>query len=157
MAETYLRLIAGMSLGVLILTGCASTPGGEPVEAREVSRTRDTAPEPEPPPSQINPASQALVTQSLAQSASGDYASAAASLERALRIDSRNPEIWLELSRLRLKQGNFAQAESLGKKAVSLAGSNHNLQVAAWRLVANALRGQGRIQEAREVEANVVP
>lgn len=158
MAETPHRLILCMLFGMLLLTGCASTSGGQQVEAREIS-AGSTVPEPElePEAPEINPASQALIRQALDQNAAGDQAGAEASLERALRIDSRNPQIWLELSRLRLAQGNFDQAENLGRKALSLAGSNRDQQAAAQRLIAGALRGQGRIQEAREVEANIVP
>ena len=147
-----------MSLGLLILCGCATAPSGAPVQAREISTGSTTpVPVPEPAPPEVNPASQALIRQAIAQHEAGDLAGAEASLERALRIDSRNPQIWLELSRLRLMEGNFEQAENLSRKALSLAGPNKNQQGAAWRLIAGALRGQGRVQEAREAEANAVP
>ena len=154
MAETYHRLIVCMSLGMLMLCGCAASPSTAPVQARDIAAGSATpAPAPETEAPEINPASQALIRQAIAQHEAGDRAGAEASLERALRIDSRNPQIWLELSRLRLMEENFVQAENLSRKALSLAGSNKNQQAAAWRLIAGALRGQGRVQEAREAEA----
>ena len=46
---------------------------------------------------------------------------AAASMERAIRIDPRHPRPWLELAQLRFDGGDFSQAENLALKARSLA------------------------------------
>ena len=64
---------------------------------------------------------QALLSQSRSLQAAGRYPEAAATIERALRIDPRQPVLWLELGTIRLKEGDFAQAESIGRKALSLA------------------------------------
>ena len=53
----------------------------------------------------------ALVAQAHAQAAGGDYGQAAATLERALRIEPDNPLLWIELGRVRLGGNDPAQAE----------------------------------------------
>ncbi len=99
--------------------------------------------EPLPPPRTAPPvssASQALLTQSRGHQAAGRYEQAAASIERALRIEPRQPVLWLELGNIRLKEGDFAQAESLGRKALSLATGDAALTAKAEQLIATAKR-----------------
>lgn len=101
---------------------------------------------------QLSAASRALVTQAQTQAANGDVSTAAATIERALRIEPSNPLLWLELGKLREREGSYAQAESLGRKALSLATGDARAQSAAWRLIAESLRSRGRAVEAREAE-----
>jgi predicted Zn-dependent protease len=89
------------------------------------------------------PAVVALLGQAETQANGGDLAAAAASLERALRIDPRNPVIWYHLATVRLEQGEPAQAEQLAVKSTSLAGGNPLQQARNWRLIAQARRAQG--------------
>jgi predicted Zn-dependent protease len=88
------------------------------------------------------------------QSARGDVAAgrlpnAAASLERALRIEPRNPRLWQELARVRLKQGEYAQAENVAARSNSWAGSDHALRAENWRLIAQAREARGDGDGAR--------
>jgi uncharacterized protein HemY len=78
---------------------------------------------------------------------------AAGTVERAIRIDPENPLLWIELGRVRLAEGNAGQAQSLGRKAVSLSGGDARAESTAWRLVADAARELGRPQDAREADA----
>jgi len=97
--------------------------------------------EPLPPPraaAPVSTASQALLTQSRGHQAAGRYEQAAASIERALRIEPRQPVLWLELGNIRLKEGDFAQAESMGRKALSLATGDAALTARAEQLIATA-------------------
>jgi hypothetical protein len=97
--------------------------------------------EPLPPPRAAPPvssASQALLTQSRGHQAAGRYEEAAASIERALRIEPRQPVLWLELGNIRLKEGDFAQAESMGRKALSLSTGDTALTARAEQLIATA-------------------
>jgi Flp pilus assembly protein TadD len=96
-------------------------------------------------------ASLALLERSQAQQAAGEYGQAAASLERAIRIDSTHPALWIELGRVRLRQGDAKQAEQMGRKAQSLAAGDPAAESAAQKLVVDALRGQGRHFEAEEL------
>lgn len=86
------------------------------------------------------PAVIALLQQAEQQANGGDLESAAASLERAIRIDPRNPVLWYHLATVRLSQGEPAQAEQLANKSNSLAAGNHAQQSRNWLLIAQARR-----------------
>ena len=100
----------------------------------------------------LSAASTALVAQAHTQAAGGDYGPAAATLERALRIEPDNPLLWIELGRVRLGENNPSQADALGRKALSLATGDASAQASAWHLIADALRARGRNGEAADAE-----
>lgn len=77
---------------------------------------------------------------------------AAASLERALRIEPRNASIWHDLAQVRLQQRDYQQAENLAQKSNSLAGDN-GVQARNWDLIAFSRRAQGDNNGADEAEA----
>lgn len=89
------------------------------------------------------PAVLALLGQAEQQANAGELESAAASLERAIRIDPRNAVLWYHLATVRLSQGESAQAEQLAAKSNSLATGNTAQQARNWRLIAQARREQG--------------
>jgi len=60
--------------------------------------------------------------------------------------------LWIELGRLRLAERDAHQAEICARKALALASGDHGSQSQAGRLLTDALRAEGRNQEAREVE-----
>lgn len=94
--------------------------------------------EPQPPSVRLPPpglASQSLLNQSRRYQAAGQYAQAAAAVERALRIEPRQPILWLELGQIHLQEGDFAQAETLGRKALSLSAGDPTLRVRAEKLI----------------------
>lgn len=66
-----------------------------------------------------------LVKQADAEAAQGKAASAASTLERALRIESDNPDLWMKLSALYERQGNHQQAVSMADKAAYYRESLH--------------------------------
>jgi tetratricopeptide (TPR) repeat protein len=137
------------------------TPGAPPEIPTEPESQPEVPPEtePSPPPAprtreyQLSAATRSLVTQAQNQAASGNFPVAAASIERALRIEPSNPLLWIELGKVRQAEGNFAQAESMGRKALSLAVGDARAQASAWRLVAESLRSRGRVQQAQEAQA----
>lgn len=88
-------------------------------------------------------ASSALLAQSRSARSAGDFVGAAAALDRALRIEPNDPVLWLEYGELRLAEGDFEQAESLARKASSLAGDDPRTRAAADRLISNAQRASG--------------
>jgi Tfp pilus assembly protein PilF len=117
---------------------------------------RPPAPEPAPeapPPAassqKENIAVAGLMESARSESASGNLAGAAASLERALRIEPKNPRLWHELARVRLKQGEFAQAESVAARSNSWAGDDKALRAENWRLIAESRRARGDTEGAR--------
>ena len=90
-----------------------------------------------------------LLETARADSNAGRLAEAAAGLERALRIEPRNPRLWHELARVRLKQGQFAQAESVAARSNSWAGDNRALRAENWRLIAQSREARGDTEGAR--------
>jgi len=119
----------------LLLAACASTPRPEP------------GPPPSPfstlPPHPETPAVASLIDNARLDSQAGRYSNAAASLERALRMEPRNPRLWQELSRVRLSQRDFAQAESCAQRSNSWAGSDNALRYQNWQLIAQARDARG--------------
>src|SRR5690606_2444930 len=85
----------------------------------------------------------ALLTSARQQEGSGDLSSASASLERALRIAPREPQVLYRLAKVRLDQGDAAQAEQLARRGLSYASGRPALQASLWGLVADARERQG--------------
>ena len=73
----------------------------------------------------------------------GRFPSATASLERALRIEPRNPFLWQELAQAHLRQGNYQQAESFAARSNSWAGSDKSLLAANWQIIAESRAKRG--------------
>jgi tetratricopeptide (TPR) repeat protein len=59
----------------------------------------------------------ALLKQANAEIADGKLADASATIERALRMEPDNPDLWLKLSDLNKRQGNAQQAANMASKA----------------------------------------
>ena len=123
-------------------------------------------PEPEQPVEQPQPlptpvvreptlsaASRALVGQAQSQMASKNYAVAASSIERALRIEPDNALLWVELGKVRQAEGNYIQAENMGRKAASMSVNAPRANSLAWTLIAESLRARGKNVEAQAAQA----
>jgi Flp pilus assembly protein TadD len=142
------------------LAGCATVPSPAPVPPSSQpapSQPPASAPspsipapsaEPAKPPSE-NVAIAGLVQNARNDAAAGRLANAAATLERALRIEPRNPRLWQELARVRLRQGEYAQAESTAARSNSWAGNDSSLRAENWRLIAQSRDARGDTQGAR--------
>ena len=140
---------------IFFVSGCASTAfegartgPDEPAAQAESTQTSIDRP---PPDQGMMLASQSLLQQSRAQSRSGNYVQATASLERAIRIEPTQPILWLELGRVRLLEGDYTQAEQLGRKARSLGAGDPIVESGSLQLIGDALRGQGRYEEANQL------
>jgi predicted Zn-dependent protease len=154
-----------------VLAACQPRPPYEPPrKPQPVPRTQqpppETTPTPaEPPPPaqppptapptksyQLGPASAALVAQAQSQAGGGNGALAVGTLERALRIEPDNPLLWIELGKVHQDLGHSSQADSMGRKALTLASGDPRTQAAAWRLIADSLRARNRNPEAAEAD-----
>ena len=120
---------------LFLLAGCAVAPGPAPAPGEQ-------APPPpvaeQPPAPRENVAIAGLMESARADAAAGRLPNAAASLERALRIEPRNPRLWQELARVRLQQGDFAQAESLAQRSNSWAPGDAALRAENARIIEQA-------------------
>jgi Flp pilus assembly protein TadD len=83
-----------------------------------------------------------LQRESAHAAAAGDYYRAIALLERAIRIQPADPQLWLDLARVHLRQGAHPEAEQFARKALSLTRGNYTLEQDAWVLIDQA-RGHG--------------
>jgi len=95
----------------------------------------------------------ALVLAANEDSQAGKMDSAVATMERAIRLEPRNPTLLYKLAVLRLQQSKPAQAEDLAKKAALLASKDAQLKKHSWLLIARAREMQhdaAGAQEARE-------
>jgi tetratricopeptide (TPR) repeat protein len=127
-------------------------PAPEPVTPA-VPAPAPSRPPPPPRENHLSPATRSLVTQAHTLLAHGDIDGASATLDRALRIEPSNPLLWIELGRVRLVDGNAHQAEVCARKALALASGDPATEGQAGRVLADALRAQGRNQEAQQAES----
>lgn len=156
------RLALTMLVAVMV-TGCA-TAGGRPPAKAPVSVAKPEpvpAPTPAPAPSpEVAPAPAPapapssgvgyLVASAERQSATGQYEQAAASLERALRIEPRNAHLWHRLARVRFDQGRWSLAVQFAGKSNQLAGTDRALRSANYQLLADSYTALGQWQKAEE-------
>jgi predicted Zn-dependent protease len=115
------------------------------------SSARPKPPSPSLKP-QYSPAAEALVEAADQAQREGDLDYAAVALERALRIEPRNPWLWNRLARVRLSQGRYAEAADLAAKSTALAGPDSALKRDNWQLVAQSKRAQGDTSGARAAD-----
>jgi len=131
---------------LIFLAACATAPEGPPGGQPEPAPPAPppTA-EPAPPPisRSENVAVAGLMESARTDAAAGKLSTAAASIERALRIEPRNPRLWQELARVRLQQAQFAQAENMAARSNSYAGSDNTLRAENWRLIAQTREARG--------------
>lgn len=130
-------------------TTAATTPPVSPEMPGAV--TAPTAPLPESALAELGPrpamsdnkAVVALLDRAQTDNTAGKREAAGASLERALRIEPRNPWLWHELAQVRLDEGQYAQAITLARKSNSFAGGQHRVQAENWQLIGKARVAQG--------------
>jgi len=142
-------------IALVLLAGCETLPETPP--AAPPATPPEAAPTPPPqteaPPPPIaraeTTAVAGLMETARADAAAGKLSTAAAALERALRIEPRNPRLWQELARVRLQQRQFVQAESTAARSNSFAGTDSALRAENWRLIAQSREARGDEDGAR--------
>lgn len=150
--EYRLFLLVAILLGML--TACAQQPRQFPMPPEDEAPTPapeepaeypepETAPPPRTTEEASGPAVLALLSHAETQQEAGELDRAAATVERALDVEPRNPFVYSRLAELRLVQGQPEQAEALASKSNSLGGENPYLQVRNWSLIAQARRMRG--------------
>lgn len=156
------RLAAAM-LAAIVLSACAAPqvtrepvedmaePAPQPVPDSRPALAREPAPE--QAPASGGGAVIALMSEADRQLVAGDADGAAASLERALRIDSRDARLWQRLAVVRLEQGHPVQAEAMAVRSNGLARGDRAMMARNWRIIAEARRMAGDEAGAREADA----
>ncbi len=129
----------------------------KPAVAAPAPPPEPVKPPPAPPIAAPNlpPAAQTLASQAEQQRQAGDYAGAAASLERSLRIDAPREDkayLWNRLARVRMEQGQASQAATFAARSNDLAGGNAVVKQDNWRIIAESKRRAGDTAGASEAE-----
>ncbi|GJM05478.1 MAG: hypothetical protein DHS20C09_14690 [marine bacterium B5-7] len=99
----------------------------------------------------------ALIEDAEKFSGQGQSAKAAATIERALRIEPRNAMLWHRLSVVRFQQQQWQQTIAMARKSIALAGNNSNLKSDNWGMIAKAYEKLGdkrKASEARNKQTN---
>lgn len=135
------------------ITGSTMERGSErvgtrpaPVESRDPTEVAIYAPPVLPGGTQPRPsrAVRSLMARAEQQAKAGDHTNAAASLERALRIDSKDAHLWNRLAHVRFQQSRYQVAEELAAKSNALArAADFDLRRNNWLLIAQARGAAG--------------
>ncbi len=144
----------------LLLTGCAATapvadrhdgtPGSEPASAGKDAVALPPTAGSRSEPSQEVP-TLALLRQSQQAAEGGDLDEAIAYVERAIRLNPRDPELWLRLAELQLSGNRPDSAAQVAQKAIALAAPGSDVQRRAWLVAADAIERQGDSEEAARI------
>lgn len=167
--------IAPMALLMAAMAACTTAPPRQPPPAvvPPPAETAKPAPPPEArpalaPPAETNPqpprsrapqapvsspAVLALIEEAEDSSGAGQLDNAAASLERAIRIQPRNALLWQKLAEVRLRQFQPGLAEDLAKKSNLLAKGDAALIRKNWVIIAEARRKKGDAEGAADADA----
>lgn len=147
----------------LLLSACASTTT-EPAPARGDTPITTANPAPSTPaPNRTASPTKTSATFALLSAADEALAGkqpeqAILLMERAVRIEPRNFELWIRLSRAHLASGNLAPAIQHARKAIALAEissseSSRANQAKAWLQYAKVLDAQGNTREAASIRS----
>ena len=147
----------------LLLSACASTTT-KPAPARGNTPITTANPAPSTPaPNRTASPTKTSATFALLSAADEALAGkqpeqAILLMERAVRIEPRNFELWIRLSRAHLASGNLAPAIQHARKAIALAEissseSSRANQAKAWLQYAKVLDAQGNTREAASIRS----
>jgi len=145
------------------------TPPGKGTPPREIppeesDRDPESVPDRSGPPPRIgaelpadNPpaddhliaAVSSLAEQAEDQLSTGQVDRAFSTAERAIRIDSNNPELWNLLARIQMERSNFDQAEQLARKSNLLSRGDRALQARNWRIISDSFQERGETEAAK--------
>jgi tetratricopeptide (TPR) repeat protein len=99
---------------------------------------------------EIPPAVLSLLQQADQLRTAGDLAGASARLERAQRIAPTEPEVYFQLSSLRLEQGSLEDAVNIATQGIDLAGSDQAMKRDLYTVIARSKDALGDAAGAAE-------
>ena len=124
---------------LLLLSACAATTGTAPSQGSEVdSRVRAPAKE-DSEGVQVfplqNPAVKELLADAGTAESAGNYSQAATLLERALRIQPRDPEILQSLAEVQLQMRDYSQALNFATRSYDIGPRVGEICSRNWRTI----------------------
>ena len=147
---TFNRKTVGLACATTLLAfGCSTTPTPPPVkDVNPITRTATTGKTPDGTVHKTKEVTRVLLARA---DAAGDTDDAIALLERAIRIEPRNPKLWISLSAAHLKNKNTKAAEQHAQKAIALSAHDAALTRQAWLQLAHVFDATGRPVEANSI------
>jgi predicted Zn-dependent protease len=153
-----LRIPAAAALTALVLSACAgwqpapegqpSPPGGSTspagTQAPEGGATAAAQPRDQPAGAAVevfplqNPAVHDLVADAQSAASVGDYGKATVLLERALRIEPRDPELLQQMAELQLKNRDYQQALNFAIRSYDSGSRTGELCSRNWQTIGEA-------------------
>lgn len=134
----------------------ASGPVTMPITREAPSGVKITAyAPPEPIPHQQQRAGKAvelLIERADRQLQAKEFSGAVSSLERALRIEPRNAQLWHQLAEVRVAQQQLSKAAELAAKSNRYAAGDRVLKYGNWKIIARAKRAEGNKAAAKFAE-----
>jgi tetratricopeptide (TPR) repeat protein len=139
----------------LTLAACASAPTPNPAPSAKAPAPGVERRQPAPPKTNTD-ATFALLSEADNALDSAQPKRAILLLERAVRIEPRNFELWIRLSRAHLATENMNAAMQHARKAIALADvavgvTTATAQAKAWLQYAEVLEYRGQKQEAASI------
>jgi len=119
---------------IIVLSGCSQMPVSQNTLKNDLPSNRTDGASAEAP----DPI-KSLLNQSEAQRLKQDYNGALATLERALRINPRNADVWSQMARVYLDQGNWEQAKQHAKRSNSVIKNNARLKAFNNQIIENKI------------------
>ncbi|RFF28163.1 MULTISPECIES: tetratricopeptide repeat protein [unclassified Wenzhouxiangella] len=145
-------------LAMMVLAACA--PWQPTLDDPEIAE-QVRAPEGGEEPSGLqvyplrNPAVRELESAAEAARENGDFDRAEALLERALRIEDRDPELLQRMAELQLSRGRWEQAESYARRSWELGPQVGDICRRNWRTMALARERDGQVVAAARARERV--
>lgn len=160
-ARMSLVSIVFMSLSACVTNSGFDVPSQDPadvedriiIDGEELPLPDDDFPSAKPLSSDapMSPVVRSLLAQSQDQRRVGKWDGAAMLLERALRIEPRNAEIWSRLANIRFDQQSWSKAIQLAAKSNTLTRNNIDLKRRNWILMANSYDEMGDSASAQRI------
>ena len=147
-----------VGLLLLLLAGCAAktappgAPESAPVEDRTVQEKVREPAQRDRGGVQVfplqNPAVKELLAQASKEESSGDYQAAAVSIERALRIQPRDPELLQQMAEIQLQKKDYQQALNFASRSYDSGPRVGELCSRNWRTMSVAQEALGDSRSA---------
>jgi tetratricopeptide (TPR) repeat protein len=142
---------------LLLLVGCSSSQAPAPVEEREViARVRAPASE-ESEGVQVyslqNPAVKQLTAQAQGAERSGDLDQAGSYLERALRIQPRDPQVLQHMAEIKLQKQDYQQALNFAVRSYDSGPRVGEICSRNWRTISVAREHLQDVSGSSDAEA----
>lgn len=165
------RRIGNVGIALAIVAACAPLPTQQQPADADAVRDLVTAPDPwtvqpqaqppaTPPVAIVAPgvgtqdghpgrdAVASLAAKARREQQAGALDAAAATLERALRLDPRNARLWHQLAGVHFDQRHWRQSAEFATRSNALATDDKDLQALNWRLIAQVREATGDPQGA---------